>query len=186
MARITEALTVVNHLSGRVHDWELVEPMTYRLVQPDEGEVVTVPPGFRTDFASIPRPFWSVIAPWGRHGRAAVIHDFLYQLGAVTDPTRATLRRPSKREADRIFREAMVVLDHAVLRRSERRRRISAPLLRLRFAAAATRRWLLWGAVALFGHWAYAREQRRGTAPALEHAMLEDVATMLRAGGHQG
>ena len=178
MARFTEDVKVVNHLSGRIHQWELCEPMTYRLRDSEPTEVATVPPGFKTDFASVPRPFWWWIAPWGRHGRAAIIHDFLYQLGAVTDPSAGTLRRPSKREADRIFRQAMGELDRLLLVRS----RLWKPLMPFRMALAVIRRWIIWAAVALFGFWAYKKEQRKGTAPPLEHEMLVDVERMVRSG----
>ena len=33
---------------------------------------------FMTDFASIPRPLWSILPQWGRYGNAAVVHDFGY------------------------------------------------------------------------------------------------------------
>src|SRR5688572_8803014 len=176
MARFAEDLSVVNHLSGRVHQWELREPMVYRLRDSDPTEVATAPPGFKTDFASVPRPFWWWIAPWGRHGRAAIVHDFLYQLGSVTDPAAGTLRRPSKREADRIFRHAMADLDRAILTRN-----LWKPLVPFRMALAAARRWIIWAAVALFGFWAYKKEQRKGTAPPLEHEMLEDVVKLVEA-----
>lgn len=39
---------------------------------------VRVPIGFVTDFASIPRVFWSLLRPDGLYSYAAVIHDFLY------------------------------------------------------------------------------------------------------------
>lgn len=39
---------------------------------------VTVPPGFVTDFASIPRAFWSILPTDGPYVFAAIIHDFLY------------------------------------------------------------------------------------------------------------
>jgi hypothetical protein len=39
---------------------------------------VRVPIGFVTDFASIPRPFWSALPPDGLYAYAAVIHDYLY------------------------------------------------------------------------------------------------------------
>jgi len=60
---------------------------------------VTVPAGFVTDFASSPPAVWSLIPPWGKYGKAAVVHDYLYQTKAR-----------SRKEADDIFREAMVVL----------------------------------------------------------------------------
>ncbi|MBI3775330.1 MAG: DUF1353 domain-containing protein [Gammaproteobacteria bacterium] len=39
---------------------------------------VTVPIGFVTDFASIPRVFWSLLPPDGNYTYPAVIHDYLY------------------------------------------------------------------------------------------------------------
>jgi hypothetical protein len=179
MARFTEDVTVVNHLTGRVHQWEMCEPMTYRLVDTEDAEFVTVPPAFKTDFASVPRPFWFWLAPWGRHGRAAIVHDFLYQLGAVTNPVARVderLRRPPKREADRIFRQAMAVLDDVILRRSNLWSGSLKRFVGIRVALAVPRRWLMWAAVALFGYWAYKKEQAKGAAPRLEHEMLEAVA----------
>jgi Protein of unknown function (DUF1353) len=173
MAQFTADVKVVNHLSGRVHQWELCDPMVYRFVDTDESEVVTVPPNFVTDFASVPRPFWFVISPWGRHGRAAIVHDFLYQLGGVTNPGAGTMRRPPKAEADCIFRQAMGVLDGIILRNKR--------FVHLRLALAWPRRWVMWAAVAVFGHWAYKKEQKKGTAPPLEHEMLEDVVAQVRA-----
>ena len=181
MGRFTDDLTVVNHLSGRVHEWELCEPMVYRLVDAEGSAHVTVPPGFRTDFASVPRPFWFWIAPWGRHGRAAIIHDFLYQLGAITDPANGSLRRPPKGEADRIFREAMAVLDEVILSDSKLWRRLPKAVLHARLGLAGLRRWVIWAAVAVFGHGAYRREQKKGTAPPLEHRMLEGIAAQVQA-----
>lgn len=57
---------------------------------------VTVPVGFVTDFASIPRVFWSALRPDGDYGYAAIIHDFLYWDQPV-----------SREAADDIFRFAM-------------------------------------------------------------------------------
>jgi hypothetical protein len=181
MARFTEDVTVVNRLSGRVFEWELREPVSYRLVDTEGSEVVNVPPGFRTDFASVPRPFWTIISPWGRHGRAAIVHDFLYQLGAVTDVGAGSMRRPSKREADRIFREAMAVLDAVILGRSRFWSRFGSSVVGARIWVAGWRRWVMWSAVAAFGFKAYRRQQTKGTAPPLEHAMLVEVEQMLGA-----
>lgn len=57
---------------------------------------VEVPIGFVTDFASIPRVFWSLFRPDGVYMYAAVIHDFLYW-----DQQR------DRTEADQVFRYAM-------------------------------------------------------------------------------
>lgn len=41
-------------------------------------KAITVPRGFVTDFASIPRIFWSALRPDGLYSYAAIIHDYLY------------------------------------------------------------------------------------------------------------
>lgn len=58
---------------------------------------VTVPEGFVTDLASIPRAFWSIRRPEGRHAFAAVVHDYLYWTQIKT-----------REESDSIFRQAML------------------------------------------------------------------------------
>lgn len=55
-----------------------------------------VPEGFVTDFASVPRLLWGLFPPYGRHTRAAVVHDWLYATGEV-----------SRADADGIFRRIM-------------------------------------------------------------------------------
>lgn len=57
---------------------------------------VVVPTGFVTDLTSIPRPFWQLLRPEGRHAYAAVVHDYLYW----------TQTRP-RVEADEIFKMAL-------------------------------------------------------------------------------
>ena len=58
-------------------NWILMRDMNYRIG--NTKEVITVPQGFVTDFASIP-PKLAVfgLSPHGQFSRAAVIHDFLY------------------------------------------------------------------------------------------------------------
>lgn len=50
---------------------------------PEDDKVGTYPPvrvpvGFVTDFASIPRLFWSTLRPDGTYSYAAAVHDYLY------------------------------------------------------------------------------------------------------------
>ena len=73
--------------------WIIVSPFSYEV---REGETIIVPSGFKTDFASVPRPFWWIIPQWGKYGSAAVVHDLLYQTG---------IRK--RKEADTIFLQAM-------------------------------------------------------------------------------
>lgn len=47
-------------------------------------KVVTVPKGFVTDLATIPAYFWWAVRPTGRHGHAAILHDWLYWEQGVT------------------------------------------------------------------------------------------------------
>lgn len=38
-----------------------------------------IPAGFITDFASVPKPLQILISKTGKHGKAAVLHDYLYR-----------------------------------------------------------------------------------------------------------
>ncbi|MEM7776848.1 MAG: DUF1353 domain-containing protein [Pseudomonadota bacterium] len=58
---------------------------------------VSVPKGFVTDFASIPRAFWTWLRPDGRYAQPAVLHDYLYWRQDVP-----------RKVADLIFYEAML------------------------------------------------------------------------------
>jgi hypothetical protein len=80
--------------------FELFEHFDYHVGRLNSGDVISVPAGFRTDFASVPRVFWWLVPPVGRYGKAAVIHDYLY-----------VVKTRSRKEADKIFLEAMEVLD---------------------------------------------------------------------------
>nr|DAS36621.1 MAG TPA: Protein of unknown function (DUF1353) [Caudoviricetes sp.] len=75
--------------------WEVLEDYTYRTSM----GLVTVPKGFKTDYASVPRIFRNIINSSGKHGRAAVVHDWLYSSKCTLDVTRE--------EADKIFLEIM-------------------------------------------------------------------------------
>jgi hypothetical protein len=48
------------------------------------SDVVIVPAGFVTDFASVPQFFWSVLSPHDRYSKAAIVHDYLYWTQACT------------------------------------------------------------------------------------------------------
>ena len=92
--------------SGR---WQLLAPFEFHLGSPDGVESVSVPAGFVTDFASIPRPLWSIWPPDGDYGKAAVCHDYLYLRRVVLildSPSRLVTRV----EADQIFLAGMQVL----------------------------------------------------------------------------
>lgn len=85
--------------------WKLLYPFEYHR---RNGEIIKVPPGFKFDFASIPKPFWSIIgSPTGRYGPAALIHDYL-----------CVMKPYPYSKIDRIFYEAMRDLKIPYLKRT--------------------------------------------------------------------
>ena len=80
------------------YDFRLVENFEYYITD-EQGEKITVPKGFVTDFASVPRIFWNIFPPIGRYTKACIIHDYMYDNAIKT-----------KKEADLIFYQAMDVL----------------------------------------------------------------------------
>ena len=86
--------------------WLVNEEYCY---QTSKGLVV-VPKGFKTDYASVPRIFRNIINSYGKHGRAAVVHDWLYSSKCTLDVTRE--------EADKIFLEIMKECGVGVIKRN--------------------------------------------------------------------
>jgi hypothetical protein len=85
---------LLEYMDGK--KWKIIHSFSYK---PKHGDAITVPSGFVTDFASVPRFFWRLFPPTGKYGKAAVIHDFLYAFNGV-----------SRERADAIFLEAMTDL----------------------------------------------------------------------------
>lgn len=120
--RISDELRLDNRISGgAVHNWTLLEEMRFttaylktQQTKPKLQAVVAVPRGSDTDFASIPRPLWWIAAPWGRHGRAGIVHDYAYRTGRIDliDRDGSVQEVPIARtEADFLFFSAMFILD---------------------------------------------------------------------------
>ncbi len=65
----------------------------------EKGVIIRIPGGFNTDLASIPKWYWSVLAP-NRVDLIApsVLHDYLYACNAYVD----------KKDADEIFFSALI------------------------------------------------------------------------------
>lgn len=86
----TSGSMVLESIDNRT--WELREPVVF-----DHEDIhVTVPEGFITDLASVPRGVWSWLSPWDV-ARAAVIHDWLYSKIKHGDKTF------TRKQADDIF-----------------------------------------------------------------------------------
>ena len=57
------------------NSWELLEDIPVHL---SNGEAITIPKGFRTDFSSVPEFMWGVLKPFGDFILAPIVHDWLY------------------------------------------------------------------------------------------------------------
>ena len=57
----------------------LNQPLSYASDVLDQ--VVTIPKGFQSDGASVPRALWSIYPPFGKYLEAAVVHDWFCVLG---------------------------------------------------------------------------------------------------------
>lgn len=80
--------------------WEVMEDFTYysELI----GRDITVPSGYFTDLASVPRVMrWMVPVANAKNRKAAVVHDYLCTHGRELGIVR------SQKESDKIFREAL-------------------------------------------------------------------------------
>ena len=74
-----------------------------------DGDKVTVPVGFVTDFATIPKFLWPIYPPTGLYGKAAVIHDYLYQ-NAGYFYSLGIAKKYTRLQCDGVFRTGMIAL----------------------------------------------------------------------------
>lgn len=94
---------VVTYLIA-VRKWRLEQPFIYQ----DKDNQITVPAKFEFDIASIPRPFWWLIAPFELSISAPLVHDFLYCYRG--EPPRGSIIPPrcyTRRQTDILFRSMM-------------------------------------------------------------------------------
>ncbi|GAA0691028.1 hypothetical protein GCM10010193_51780 [Kitasatospora atroaurantiaca] len=84
-----------------VKSWQLAEPLTYQGNQ----ETFTVPVGFETDLASVPRPLVWLLPRYGLYTKSAILHDYLCCTGV------------ERSDADGLFRRSMYELGVPFTRR---------------------------------------------------------------------
>ena len=48
-------------------------------IELSNGDIITIPAGFRWDGSSTPRLFWNIVPPEGDFELGALIHDYLYE-----------------------------------------------------------------------------------------------------------
>jgi hypothetical protein len=85
-------------------EFAVLAPLTYTA---RDGTATTVPVGSTTDLASVPWPGWSLVAPYGRHTRAAVMHDHGRRAIAETDAA-GEGKLPERQALDDLFLEALL------------------------------------------------------------------------------
>jgi len=134
MSSFTTPLIVSPQSNGR--DWKLYRAFSYHIGTKYGKNKITVPPGFLTDFASIPKFLFWLLPWWAKFNKAPVLHDYLYQ-------TKRIMHRPiTRKQVDDVFLEAMLI--------EWRHHRSRYFLARLE-----------WLAVRIFGLWAW---HKRGEA----------------------
>ena len=100
MSSFTSPLIVSPMHNGR--NWRLERSFTYRIGKKYSRHFISVPKGFVTDFASIPKLFW-LLPYWAKYNKSPVLHDWLYQ-------SKQIMGKPiTRKKADSIFLEAMLV-----------------------------------------------------------------------------
>ena len=85
--------------------YKLLAPLVY--VSDALASTITVPAGFITDYASVPRLPLVFLVTGDKAHEAAVIHDWLYTTHAHEG------REVSRELADRVFREAVAVAEES-------------------------------------------------------------------------
>lgn len=70
---------------------------------------VTIPKGFLTDGASVPRMFWTMFPRWGKYGQAACVHDFLCEYLIISD--NGKIRTITRKECDQFFLKLMIEMN---------------------------------------------------------------------------
>ena len=108
MSSFTTRLEVSPEPDGR--HWRLLRTFGYDVGHKDSAERITVPAGFKTDFASSPPQIWWLIPPWGKYGKAAVVHDCLYQNQGYLSHDTLLRHLRTRKWCDSVFLEAMEVL----------------------------------------------------------------------------
>lgn len=88
-----------HHDKGGVR-WELLAPFVV-IVNPnaEDQRIIRVPPGYTTDFASVPRLPFVYLAYANRAHLAALVHDHLYAEGGT---------EADRQYADRVFLQGML------------------------------------------------------------------------------
>lgn len=114
MAGFTKNTFRIENVPDKPENWKLLDPIEYHVGSEDSPYKVIVPPGFITDFGSVPEIFRPIIGNIGTpQDKAYVLHDWLY----ATEYYSANFaycfmynKYDNRAECDWVFLEAMQVL----------------------------------------------------------------------------
>lgn len=102
MSAFTQRENPIGRYLSDGKQFQLLEQLVYHVGKEDSEEVIIVPEGFVTDWASIPQLLRGII--YDNIGkRAAVVHDFLYRTSGMGGLY-------TRKRCDEIFLEALLVL----------------------------------------------------------------------------
>lgn len=87
--------------------YRLLDDFKFYVGDKSDNVWVYLPRGFLSDGATVPRMFYWLVPPWGRHGEAAMVHDYLCEHLTLYHGTE--LIQIDRATADSIFNEAMKV-----------------------------------------------------------------------------
>lgn len=86
-------------------DYWVVNQQFTCILDAEKDQFVTIPKGFLTDGASVPRMFWTFFPSWGKYGQAACVHDFLCEYLIISD--NGKIRNITRKECDQFFLKLM-------------------------------------------------------------------------------
>lgn len=110
----TVGAPVISYVVDR-DEWRLEE----EYVATDGPTTIAVPAGYVFDLASVPRPLWSVIAPFELSVSAPLVHDFIYDYrGELPAGAVAPERTYTRKQSDVLFRQMMAAEQVPVWRRT--------------------------------------------------------------------
>jgi len=103
-------LSVIVIRDQRREKWRRVAVLreTWFYCSPDNGDLYAVPAGYVTDFASIPAAAKLLFPPFGDWAEAAIVHDWIYDVGAVG----------GRERADQVFKTAMAEMGVGKVRKT--------------------------------------------------------------------
>lgn len=122
MSSFTDPLTVTKikkgykkrwfFFKGPNYVWRVERSFRYYVGAEGSAEFIDVQAGEETDFASVPRIFWTLFPPDGPYTQAAVVHDKLCrQKGKIYNDQGQLIRFYTAARSAEIFCEAMDVLE---------------------------------------------------------------------------